>query len=219
MVGCSKKAQGTYCQGRQTFKQTLEPGGASRLSRELLCGRVEKVQYLPWTLRRAPDRACRMWVDYDGEDILESGWRGSRQFLATWRCSTVRNRVDVLTAVPFVHSNIGQEATWGRRVYFGSQSEGIPFGAMAIASRGSWSHCLTLRKRVTGGRSRLGHSLQGLSSKDVPLAGTHLLIVLPPPQTLPSAGDQGLKRMRLRKTFKSEYWRQWRKRLFRVQRH
>lgn len=52
---------------------------------------------------------------------------------------------------------------------------------------------------MIGGR-RLGHSLQVLFSKDVPLAGTHLLIVLPPPQTVPSAGDQGLKRMRLRKT-------------------
>ena len=53
---------------------------------------------------------------------------------------------------------------------------------------------------MTDGRNRLGHSLQGLSSINVPLAGTHLLIVVPPPQTLPSAGDQGLKRMRLRKT-------------------
>lgn len=97
-----------------------------------------------------------MWVEHDGENILESDWRGSRQFPATWRCSTVRNCVGVLTAS--AHSNTGQETTWGRKDLLW-----LPVWGHSVCCHGRWikRQLITLSYTQEEGdcvRSRLGQS-------------------------------------------------------------
>lgn len=137
-------AKGDKHRQKQTaLKWTVEPGKASHLSRELLCEGDDKgpVSSLS-TEEGAPEKAYRMCVEHDGEDILEAGWRNRRQSLAAWRnckCALINCIICAIS---------DKKQLKGERVCPGSQSEGIQCVAVLVWAGGSWSLCFVFRKRL-----------------------------------------------------------------------